>query len=141
VASGWLARRSNEWQWSRVRKSGGRGMMGMNLLGLTTIGARSGEERHAAVAWFPADDGGWLISASARGAAGNPAWYHNLAAHPDKVRIDVDGETHDVTAEQLHGEVRARAWEQIVAAAPRFGDYTTKTDREIPVIHLRPKAV
>jgi len=41
-----------------------------------------------------------------------------------------------VVAEQLHGAERAEAWEQIVAAAPRFGQYQQKTDRELPVLRL-----
>lgn len=137
--SGRIMRWVNDRQVKRIRTKGGRGVMGMNALALTTLGARSGQERQAPVAWFPASDGGWLISASAAGAARNPAWYYNLAAHPDRVRVDVDGQSYDVVAEQLHGEERDRAWAQIVAAAPRFGSYPSKTDREIPVIHLRRK--
>jgi deazaflavin-dependent oxidoreductase (nitroreductase family) len=66
----------------------------------------------------------------------NPAWYYNLAAHPDKVRIEVDGHTVEVTSEQLHGAEREQAWQQITTAAPRFGQYQHKTDRELPVIRL-----
>lgn len=121
----------------RVRASGGRGAMGgMDLLVLTTVGARSGEERSTPLAWFPGDDGSWLVVASAGGQQRNPAWFHNLAAHPDRVRIDVDGERVDVTAEQLHGEERARAWERIVAVGERFAQYADATDREIPVVRL-----
>lgn len=134
---GALLKWGNRHNISTIRKKGGRGVMGMNTLVLTTVGARSGQERATPVAWFPADGGGWIISASAAGSAHNPAWYHNLAAHPDQVRIELDGSTHDVVAEQLHGDERARAWAQIVAAAPRFAQYETVTDREIPVIRLR----
>jgi len=35
-----------------------------------------------------------------------------------------------VTAEQLHGADREQAWQQIVAAVPRFSGYQQKTDRE-----------
>ena len=35
-----------------------------------------------------------------------------------------------VTAEQLHGAERDEAWRQITTAAPRFGGYERKTDRE-----------
>jgi len=77
-----------------------------------------------------------LIVASAAGAAGNPAWYYNIAAHPDKVQIEVEGRKVAVVAEQLHGAERAEAWELIVATAPRFGQYQQKTDRELPVIRL-----
>ena len=97
--------------------------MGFNALILTTIGARTGAERTNPVGWFPGPDGSWLIVASAAGAARNPAWYHNIAAHPDKVKIEVDGLTVPVTAEQLHGAERDQAWQQVTAAAPRFAQY------------------
>ncbi|MBU2664345.1 nitroreductase family deazaflavin-dependent oxidoreductase [Actinoplanes bogorensis] len=113
-----------------------RGNNANRLLLLTTVGRRSGVERTNPVAWFTDPDGGRLIVASANGAADNPAWYYNLAAHPD-AHIEVGGETSDVTAEQLHGEERDRAWQVILAEAPRFDQYTKKTDREIPVIRLR----
>jgi deazaflavin-dependent oxidoreductase (nitroreductase family) len=119
----------------RIRRKGGK-FMGFNALILTTIGRKSGAERTNPVGWFPGRDGSWLIVASAAGAAGNPAWYYNIAAHPDKVQIEVDGRTLAVVAEQLHGAERAEAWEQIVATAPRFGGYQQKTDRELPVIRL-----
>ncbi|MEV5965635.1 nitroreductase/quinone reductase family protein [Kribbella sp. NPDC051952] len=112
--------------------------MGFNALILTTVGRKSGAERTTPVGWFP-DDGNWLIVASAAGAPGNPAWYYNLAAHPDQVRIEVDGRTVEVRAEQLHGAERAAAWERITAASPRFAEYQVKTDRELPVIRLVPR--
>jgi len=120
----------------RLRRKGGGQMMGFNALILTTVGRRSGVERTNPVGWFPGQDDTWLIVASANGATDNPAWYYNLAAHPDKVRIEVAGRTIDVTAEQLHGEERAQAWQAITASAPRFAQYQVKTDRELPVIKL-----
>jgi deazaflavin-dependent oxidoreductase (nitroreductase family) len=118
----------------RIRRKGR--MMGFNGLILTTIGAKTGSERTNPVGWFPGPDGSWLIVASAAGASGNPAWYHNIAAHPDQVTIEVEGHKIPVTAEQLHGTERDQAWQQIAAAAPRFDGYQRKTDRELPVIRL-----
>jgi len=118
----------------RIRRGGK--FMGFNALVMTTVGRKSGVERTTPVGWFPSGDGNWVIVASAAGAPGNPAWYYNLAAHPDQVRIDVDGETVEVRAEQLHGAERAEAWEQITTAAPRFAQYQVKTDRELPIIRL-----
>jgi deazaflavin-dependent oxidoreductase (nitroreductase family) len=123
----------------RVR-TGGRFLGGMDGLVLTTVGRRSGIERQSPVSWFPGPDGSRLVVASAGGAPGNPAWFHNLAANPDRVRVEVGGETFDVTADQLHGDEREEAWRQITAAAPRFEAYQRKTDREIPVIRLTPRA-
>ena len=45
-----------------------------------------------------------------------------------------------VTAEQLHGDEREEAWQQITAAVPRFAKYQQKTDRELPVIRLIPRS-
>jgi deazaflavin-dependent oxidoreductase (nitroreductase family) len=118
----------------RIRRSGR--MMGFNALILTTVGAKSGTERTNPVGWFPGKDDSWLIVASANGATRNPGWYHNIAAHPDKVRIEVKGQAIPVTAEQLHGAERDQAWQQITASAPRFGQYQLKTDRQLPVIRL-----
>jgi deazaflavin-dependent oxidoreductase (nitroreductase family) len=78
-----------------------------------------------------------LIVASANGAAKNPAWYYNLAAHPDTVQIQIAGRTIAVSAEQLHGNARQHAWRHITSTADRFAKYEQKTDRELPVIRLR----
>ncbi|MDH2415035.1 nitroreductase/quinone reductase family protein [Nocardioides sp. CER19] len=136
---GALVRFGNKMMAGRVRKAGGKKMMGMHLLVLHTVGAKSGQPRQTPVAWFPGPDGSRIIVASANGAIGNPAWYHNLATHPDQVAIEIDGQPTAVIPEQLHGAERAEAWAAVVAAAPRFGDYEHKTDRELPVVRLRPK--
>jgi deazaflavin-dependent oxidoreductase (nitroreductase family) len=120
---------------SWIRRRGGT-FIGMNALVLTTIGRKSGVERATPVSWIRGEDGSWLIVASAAGAPKNPAWYHNIAAHPDKVRIELAGRTVAVTAEQLRGPEREQAWRQITAAAPRFAQYEQKTDRELPIIRL-----
>jgi len=123
---------------SRFRRTGK--LLGFSGLNLTTVGARSGNQRTSPVGWWPGPDGSWLIVAAANGAARNPAWYHNMAAHPGDVQIEVGGRRIRVTAEQLHGAERADAWRQIAAATPRFAQYQRKTDRELPVIRLVPQS-
>ncbi|MFC8598951.1 nitroreductase/quinone reductase family protein [Isoptericola sp. NPDC057191] len=127
----WINRRMA----SRIRRKGGRAGGGDAIV-LTTIGRKSGQERPVPVASFPSDDGGWFVVASAAGAANNPAWYLNLAAHPDRVTVETAGEKLAVSATELHGAERAAAWEQITATAPGFAGYAQKTDRELPVILL-----
>ena len=105
-----------------------------------TRGRKSGEERKSPVGWFPGQDGSWLIVAAAAGAPRNPAWYYNLAANPDRVSVQIPGGTVAVTAEQLHGAEREKAWNQIVAASAQFAKYQEKTDRELPVIRLAKKS-
>ena len=111
-------------------------LFGFDVTILTTIGRRSRTERTYPVCWFPGKDGSWLIVAAAAGARVNPAWYYNIAAHPDQMQIEVDGRTVAVIAEQLHGTEREQAWQQIIAAAPRFSGYQDKTDREFPILRL-----
>jgi deazaflavin-dependent oxidoreductase (nitroreductase family) len=116
------------------RLTGGRSAA--DLLLLTTIGARSGEERTTAVRRFEDGDGRWLIVGSAGGRATQPAWVHNLAAHPDQAWIEIGHEKWKVRPELIDGDARAEAWRRIVAEAPQFGKYETTTDREIPVVRL-----
>ena len=137
--TGWLLRLINKWVMNRARKSG-KVMGRMDALVLTTVGRKSGAERSTPVGYFPDKNGGWLIVASAAGAPKNPAWYYNIAAHPDKVKIETAGRTISVTAEQLHGPERDAAWQQIITDAPRFAQYEQKTDRQLPVIRLVPQA-
>jgi deazaflavin-dependent oxidoreductase (nitroreductase family) len=125
----------------RVR-NGGKHPPGFDfdLLLLTTTGSKSGLERTSPLGWVSDGNGGWLIAASYSGGASIPAWYHNLAAAPDKARIEINGATIPVSAEQLHGTDREAAWQTLTAAIPRFGRYAAKTDREIPVIRLTPRS-
>jgi deazaflavin-dependent oxidoreductase (nitroreductase family) len=118
------------------RKSSGGAVPGQSTLVLTTTGAKTGQPRETLLGSFPDGDNAWLIVASFGGNAKNPAWYHNLAAHPDQAQIEVGGRKVKVTAAQLTGEERADAWQRIVTASPRYAGYATKTDREIPVIRL-----
>jgi deazaflavin-dependent oxidoreductase (nitroreductase family) len=126
----------NAWNMNRIRGNAVK-VMGMQALVLTTVGAKSGIPRHTPVAYFPDGADSRLIVASANGAAKNPAWYYNLAAHPEAVQIQIAGRTIAVSAEQLHGNARLQAWRHITSTADRFAKYAQKTDRELPVIRLR----
>ena len=127
---------------ARRLRNGGKKTPGFDfdLLLLTTTGRKSGLERTSPLGWAADGNGGWLLAASANGAAGNPDWYHNLAAAPDEARIEVGGATISVRAEQLHGTERGAAWQTLTASIPRFARYPHKTDREIPVIRLTPRS-
>jgi len=112
---------------------------GANLLILRTIGAKSGEVRESPVAYFPEDDGSMVVVASKAGLPTNPAWYHNLKANP-KFDVEVGAQTLAVTAEEITGAEYAAKWAEIVAKAPGFGEYQTKTTRVIPLVRLTPAA-
>jgi deazaflavin-dependent oxidoreductase (nitroreductase family) len=132
--AGLIVRLINNSAARRFRRTGK--MLGFSGLILTTVGARSGAERTSPVGWWPGPDGSWLIVAAANGGAHNPAWYHNIAAHPGQVQAEVNGRRIPVAAQQLHGAERDEAWRQIAAATPRFAQYQDKTDRQLPVIRL-----
>jgi deazaflavin-dependent oxidoreductase (nitroreductase family) len=137
--AGLLMRWFNGRNMNRIRRNGGK-VMGMDALVLTTVGRKSGAERSTPVAYFADGNDAWLVAASANGAANNPAWYHNIAAHPDQVRVEVTGRKVAVSAEQLHGQAREEAWRRIKNDLPRFAKYEQQTDREIPVIRLQARA-
>lgn len=119
-----------------VHRLTGSKMSGRPLLYLHTVGAKSGEERTAVVMPFPEGDDAWLIVASRAGTADHPAWFYNIAKHPDRVRVEVAGRKTAVTPQILAGEDRAAAWARITGEADRFAGYQEKTDREIPVVLL-----
>src|SRR3954452_14057330 len=118
----------------RVHRLTGSKMSGRPLLYLTTVGAKSGQPRTAVVMPFPEADDAWLIVASANGAARHPAWLDDLAAHPDRVEIEVPGRKTGATPQTLSGEERATAWEPITRERRSLAEYEHKTDRDIPVV-------
>jgi len=112
---------------------------GAPLLLLHTTGAKSGEPRVSPMMYL-AVDGGWAVFASYAGKDVNPAWYHNLKAHPD-LDIEVSGadggvETVPVTARELEPDDREPVWEEQKRRYPGFAEYEQKTDRVIPIVLL-----
>ena len=120
-----------------IYKLMGKRFPGLPLLLLTTVGAKSGQERKTTLCYLAGQrDREWLIIASKGGVAQHPAWFFNLAKNPEKVWIEVDGRRVKVRPESLKGAERAEAWQRIVAAAPGYAEYQANTDREIPVVRL-----
>jgi deazaflavin-dependent oxidoreductase (nitroreductase family) len=115
-------------------------LIGRHGLLLTTIGARSGAHRTTLLRRFDEGVDGWLVVASAGGAAKQPGWLVNLCRDPDEVWVEVRRERFKVRPELLRAEGRDAAWQRIVTEAPQFGGYQRKTDREIPVVRLTREA-
>lgn len=116
----------------------GVGPFGDRLMLLTTVGARSGEERVSPL-MYHRDGERYVVVASKAGAPDNPAWYHNLKANP-VARVEVGAETgtetFEVRASEAEGAERERMFAERVAIAPGFGEYQRKTSRQIPVMIL-----
>jgi deazaflavin-dependent oxidoreductase (nitroreductase family) len=113
-------------------------VIGQPLVLLITVGARSGRARRTLVCRFSDGDDGWLVVASFGGSARHPAWYVNMARSPDKVWVEIGKRTLEVRPESLKAAEREEAWRRIVSLAPAYAAYQEKTDREIPVVRLRP---
>src|SRR5687767_6053134 len=117
-------------------------IQGRPLLLLTTVGAKTGQQRRSTLGYFPDSTGGtsgtggtggtgttsWLVVAAAAGAAKHPAWYFNLAKNPDQVWVELD-RVHRVQPESLRGEERERAWAEVVRLSPGYKKYAEQTDR------------
>src|SRR5256885_15249387 len=65
----------------RSKAGKGVGSFGDRLMLLTTVGARSGEERITPV-MYHRDGERYVVVASKGGAPDDPAWYPNLKANP-----------------------------------------------------------
>jgi deazaflavin-dependent oxidoreductase (nitroreductase family) len=117
-------------------KIGGRGL-GMPVLVLTTTGRKSGVKRSVMLTSPLQLGDSYVLVASRGGDDRNPAWLHNLQAEP-AVEIEVDGRKRAMVARVADAAERAELWPRIVADHSNYGDYQTKTEREIPVVVLDP---
>src|SRR5947209_1092646 len=75
----------------RQHRKRGDTFRGGAVLYLSTVGARTGKQRMTPLGYVEDGEQAWFIIASLGGSAQNPAWYHNIAANPDKVSIEVGG--------------------------------------------------
>jgi|SRR5690242_7573668 len=112
--------------------------MGFPVAVLTTIGARTGQERAQVLGAFPDGPDAWLVIASKGGASTHPHWFVNIAKNPDKVWLQVANRKMRVEVESLQGNAREDAYARVVAVAKNYAGYPKKTDREIPVLRLTP---
>ena len=119
------------------------GRVGADLAGkpgllLRTVGRKSGEAHTVCLPFLRVGEDR-VIVASYGGGPKNPAWYHNLAdrsANPEVVVRD-RGQVFWAVADVLTGDERAEVWALVVADAPWYGEYQTRTTREIPLVKLR----
>lgn len=110
---------------------------GRGLVLLHHRGAQSGVERINPVAGIRTSPDTWLVAASAAGRDHNPAWYHNLVAHPEVTIETPDDGTVEVDAVDLPRPERDAAWALFTARSAGFRSYEQKTSRVIPVLELR----
>ncbi len=124
------------------RLTGGR--LGHRIPGLASMlllehtGSRSGVLRTTPLVYVT-DGADLLIVASKGGHPKHPAWYHNLVAHP-QTTVQVGAERRAVRARVAGADERDRMWALAVSAYGGYEDYRRRTDREIPIVVLEPRA-
>lgn len=133
-------REFNKQNIEEFRRNGGKvggQFEGFPLLILTSIGAKSGEERVNLVGYFDIDDKIYVIG-SAAGRPASPAWVFNLRARPE-ARVEIGADPPKaVIAKELPRAERDRIYGIVVQRAPGFAEYEKRTDRVIPVFELAP---
>lgn len=112
-------------------------MMGLPVVILTTLGAKSGKIRKSPLMRVT-DGNEYAVVASLGGAPKHPVWYYNVKSHPE-VELQDGPVKRDMVAREVTGDEKAKWWQIAVEAYPPYADYQTKTDREIPVFVLSPK--
>jgi len=110
---------------------------GLPILLLTTTGRKSGRKRTMPLVYL-ADGDNMVVIASNGGAEQHPAWWLNLRANP-QAEVQVGSNSKSVTAEIATGEERERLWRQVVEMYHGYDEYRRMTEREIPVVVLRPQ--
>lgn len=112
--------------------------LGQPILLLHTRGARSGEPRTSPLLYTPHGDG-FVVVASKAGAARNPAWFHNIRAHPEAVAVEIGGRRVPVRARVVEGAERAELWQHANDNYDGYQTYQRRAGhRTIPVVLLEP---
>jgi len=117
-----------------------RGMIGHHVPGVGPMllldhsGAKSGKKRTCPLLYIR-DGDDLVIVASKGGHPKNPAWYHNLRAHPD-TEVQVGSERRKVRARVAEPEEHERLWPKAVATYGGYHGYQQRTNRTIPLVIL-----
>ena len=108
------------------------------MLLLDHVGAKSGVRRTSPLVYVE-DGEDVVLVASKGGHPRNPAWFHNLRAHPD-VTVQIGSERRGVRARVATEAERPRLWSKAVATYGGYRTYQERTDRKIPLVVLEPRA-
>ena len=111
------------------------GPLGAPTMLLTTTGARSGLPRTTPLLYVR-DGDDLVVVGSNFGQARHPAWSGNLLADP-RATVTIGGQAVPAVAEQLHGTEADAAFERFVELARNYGEYRSRTSRQIRVFRLR----
>jgi len=120
-----------------------RGLIGHRFPGappsllLDHVGARTGTRRTSPLV-YAVDGENLILVASKGGHPRNPAWFHNLLAHPETT-VQVGAEQRPVRARVATAAERKRMWPLVLSTYSGYEDYARRTDRQIPLVVLEPR--
>jgi deazaflavin-dependent oxidoreductase (nitroreductase family) len=105
---------------------------------LTTIGRKTGKERHAILGYY--EDGPNLVTLAMNGwMEPEPAWWLNLQARPD-VKVELKTGTRVVRGRAAVGDERERLWARFKRSGDDTDGYATRRPTETAVVILEPRA-
>ena len=134
--AGWVRNQVQKYEESGGTE--GTELNGMPVVILWTKGRHSGKLRKTPLMRVE-HDGTYAVVASIGGAPKHPVWYFNVVADPD-VTLQDGPNIYDLRAREVTGEEKAEWWKHATAAYPPYDDYQARTDRQIPVFVLEPRA-
>ncbi|WP_329474356.1 nitroreductase family deazaflavin-dependent oxidoreductase [Kribbella sp. NBC_01484] len=124
---------------AEFRANGGRlggPLAGTPVLLLHHVGARTGARRVTPLVYSCHAGDRVVVVASNGGEPSDPAWLHNLRAHPDAA-VEIGTDVVAVHAAEAGGAERDELWQEVVARYPDVGRFGSRTDRPIPLVVLR----
>lgn len=113
------------------------GILGWNIIQLTTTGAKTAQSR--TVPLMALFDGEKIaLIASSYGRKRNPAWYHNLKAQPE-CQVQWRGKIRGFAGYETNGGEYVRYWQLAVSYYAGYEKYKERAaHRHIPIIVLEP---
>jgi F420H(2)-dependent quinone reductase len=113
------------------------GIVGLPIIQLTTIGARTGQPRTMPLVSL-ADGEKIALIGSNFGRKANPGWYYNLKANP-ACSVHLKGKISQYIAREAQGEEREKYWNMALSYYRGYDLYKKRAaHRVIPVMVLEP---
>jgi deazaflavin-dependent oxidoreductase (nitroreductase family) len=111
---------------------------GMPVVMLTTTGRKSGKPRTTMLTSPVQPGDSVVLVASYGGDPRHPTWFLNLRDNPD-VQIAMSGKRRPMRARVATVEEKEKLWPDVVAKYKGYGQYQTRTSRDIPLVILEPR--
>ena len=112
--------------------------LGMPAVDLHTVGRKSGRSRSTMLT-APVIDGERVVLVASKGGDDrDPDWYRNVIAHPE-IELTMDGRRRPMLARRASAEEKAELWPRVVATYKGYGNYQSRTQRDIPLVICEPR--